>query len=99
MTELDIHKCLFSYGTYPMTMILHHLEMEDRFEDCQLILDSMTSYKAKFKNVTDELPTKWSKEFEEEYFSYFKKISPEGELLAKGNLEYYIKDIMKRLKL
>ena len=99
MTELDVHKCLFSYGTYPMTIILHHLEVEDRFEDCKLILESMNSYRARFKHVTEELPTKWSKEFEKEYFSYFKKMNEEGQLIARENLEYYVRDIKQRLKL
>ena len=98
MTENDIHKCLVSYGFFPMTLILKELESENKFEDCALILKSMISYRERFKLVEDNIPTKWSEKFEEEYYSYFKNLDVKGELLAKGNMEYYIKDIKKRLK-
>lgn len=99
MTENDIHKCLISHGFYPMTLILKELEKENRFYECNEILKAMLSYRERFKIVEDYIPTQWSKEFEKEYFSYFKNVGDDGELLTKGNLEYYVKDIKVRLEL
>lgn len=99
MTENDIHKCLISYGFFPMTIILKELEDKEDYETCALILKSMNVYRERFKLVTDDIPTQWSKEFEKEYYNYFKKINSEGELLAKNNMEYYLKDIKERLNI
>lgn len=99
MTKNDVQKCLVSYGFFPMTKVLIELESKNRFEDCALILEAMQEYRLKFHIVEDDIPTQYSKEFEKEYFSYFKKSDGEGELIAKSNLEYYIKDIKERLKL
>ena len=99
MTKNDIQKCLLSYGFYPMTLVLKELEAQDRFEKCKEILDAMQDYRIRFSIVEDNIPTKWSKAFEKEYFSYFKNLDKNGELLAKGNLRGYIKDIKNRLEL
>lgn len=99
MEENNIHKCLISYGFFPFTIILKELEEQDRFEECGIILRAMTSYRKKFKLVEDDIPTKWSDSFENEYYSYFKKIDENGILLAKSNILYYLKDIKQRLKL
>jgi hypothetical protein len=98
-TENEIHKVIISYGFYPMTLVLKDLEEREMFEECALILNAMKSYRDKFKIVTDEIPTKWTLEFEKEYFSYFKKVDESGKLIAKENLNYYLKDIYKRLEL
>ena len=97
MTENDVHKCLIAYRFFPMTLILKDLEKDNQFEKCKIILDAMVSYIQRFKVVEDDIPTQWSKEFEEEYYSYFKKIDSNGVLLAKGNIDYYLSDIKKRL--
>jgi len=97
LTENDIHKCLLSYGIYPMTLILKELETENRFEACAFILKAVLSYRAKYVNIIDDIPTQWSEDFEKEYYDYFK--SDEHREIAKSNLEYYIKDIKKRLGL
>ena len=99
MTENDIHKCLLSYGIYPMTLILKELEEENRFETCAFILKAVLSYRVKYPIIEDDIPTQWSEDFEKEYYSYFKALSPEGNLLARENMEYYLKDIKKRLQL
>lgn len=99
MTELDIHKCLISYGFFPMTLILKKLEEAERYEDCDIIINAMISYRERFKLVTDDIPTKWSVEFEKDYYSYFKKADSNGLLLAKQNIDFYIKDIEKRLSI
>lgn len=99
MTELDVHKCLLSYGFFPMTKVLKKLEKDERYEDCDVILKSMITYREKYKLVEDYIPTKWSQEFEYLYFSYFEKVDETEKLIAKGNLKYYIDDIKKRLQL
>lgn len=99
MTENDIHKCLISYGFFPMTLVLKELEQENRFEECNIILKAMLSYRERFKIVEDDIPTQWSEDFEKEYYSYFKKLDDKGELLARGNTDYYLRDIKNRLKL
>ena len=99
MTENDIHKCLMSFGFYPFTLILKELEEQQRFEECDVILNAMNSYRNRFKIVTDDIPTKWSKEFEDEYFSYFKKLDSEGQLIARENVKWYLGEIRKRLEL
>lgn len=99
MTENDIHKCLISYGFFPMSLVLKELEKENRFEECSEILKAMLSYRERFKIVEDDIPTQWSEEFEKEYYSYFKKLDTKGELLARGNTDYYLRDIKNRLKL
>lgn len=96
MTEKDVHKCLISFGFYPMTLILKELEQDNRFEECKIILEAMNSYREKFKIVTEYIPTKWSKKFEEEYYSYFKT---EDKSLVDNAINYYTKDIKNRLKL
>lgn len=73
MHEIDIHKCLISYGFYPMTLVLKELEKEEKYEECDTIFNAMTSFKEKFKIVEYNTPTSWSKDFEKEYLSYFKK--------------------------
>ena len=97
MQENNIHKCLISFGFFPMTLILKELESEDRFEECISILNAMNTYRKKFNIVEDDIPTKWSESFEKEYYSYFSKLDINGELLAKSNMEYYLKEIKKRL--
>jgi hypothetical protein len=97
MTEMDVHKCLCSYGVFPMTKVLKKLEKEERFEDCNFILKSMISYREKYHLIKDDIPTKWSREFEDLYFSYFEKVDETAKLIAKGNLMYHICDIEKRL--
>lgn len=82
-----------------MTKILKELEQEGRFEECAIILKSMVSYKDKFKLVEDDIPTQWSEEFEKEYYNCFKKLDSSGELLARSNMDYYLKEIKERLKL
>lgn len=99
MQETDVHKCLISYGFYPMTLIIKSLEEDNRFEECAIILDAMLSYRKRFSIVEDEIPTRWSKDFEKEYLSLFKTVSESGRLLIEDNLEYYLKDIRQRLKL
>ena len=99
MTELDVHKCLISYGFFPMTLILKELESQDRFEECDIILKSMISYRERFKIVEDDVPTIWSQDFEIKYYSYFEKVDCNGVLLAKNNMDYYLSDISSRLKL
>lgn len=99
MTELDAHKCLLSYGFFPMTKVLKKLEKGERYEDCDVILKSMITYREKYKLVEDYIPTQWSQEFEDLYFSYFEKVDETEKLIAKGNLKYYIDDIKKRLSL
>ncbi len=94
MTENDIHKCLISYGFYPMTLILKELEKENRFEECNEILKAMLSYRKRFTIVEDDIPTRWSKEFEKQYYSYFN-----NHPLVSSNMDYYLKDIRDRLKL
>lgn len=99
MDKNSIQKCLLSYGFYPMTLILKELEAQDRFEECKEILDAMQDYRQRFSIVEDDIPTKWSEEFEKEYFSYFKNLDEHEELLIKSCLSYYIKDIKGRLNL
>lgn len=99
MTENDIQKCLLSYGFFPMTLILKELEENEFFEECLLILNSMNNYRERFKIVEECIPTKYSKEFEKEYYSYFKKIDDNGVLLAKENIKYYLKEIKIKLNL
>ena len=99
MIELDVHKCLISYGFFPFTLILKELEQDNKFEECSIILNAMKSYRERFKIVEDTIPTQWSKKFEEEYYSYFKNLDANGELIAKENVKYYCKDIKQRLKL
>lgn len=97
MKENDIHKCLISFGFFPMTLILKELEKEDRFEECNSILNAMTAYREKFSIVEDDIPTKWSEFFEKEYYSYFSKLDSNGGLLAKSNIKYILKEIKERL--
>ena len=97
MTENDVHKCLISYGFYPMTLIIKELEQQDRFEECLIIHSAMLVYRKRFTIVEDDIPTRWSEEFEKEYFSMFKVVSDSGRLLIEDNLEYYLKDIKRRL--
>lgn len=99
MKELDVHKCLISHGFFPMTKVLKKLEKDERYEDCDIILKSMLSYREKFHLVEDHIPTKWSQDFEDLYFSYFEKVDETGKLTAKGNLKFYVDDIKKRLQL
>lgn len=94
MTENDIHKCLISYGFFPMTLILKELEKDNRFLECEVILKSMLSYREKFTIVEYDVPTQWSEEFEKQYYSYF-----DNHYLVKENMTYYLKDIRSRLKL
>lgn len=98
-TENDVQKCLLSYGFFSMTKILKELEEEDRFEECQAILDAMIAFKDRFSFFKEKLPLQWSEKLEQEYYNYFEKLTDEGELLAKKNLEGYLKEIKKRLKL
>lgn len=98
-TENDVQKCLLSYGFFSMTKILKELEEEDRFEECQAILDAMINFKERFIVFKDRLPLQWSEKMEQEYYKYFSNLTDEGELVAKQNLEWYLKDIKKRLKL
>lgn len=93
MTDTNIHKCLVSYGFFPMTLILKELESIDEFEKCSVILSGMVSYREKFKIVEDYGPTSWSEDFEKEYYSLFKKNAD----IAKNNMEFYLNDIKKRL--
>jgi hypothetical protein len=97
--ENDIHKCLVSYGFFPMTLILKELEEEENYEMCDVILKCMNTFSSRFKVIGDEVPTQWSQEFEDEYYGYFKNLNSEGELLAKDNIIYYLQDIRKRLNL
>jgi len=97
MTELEIHKCLLSYGFYPMTLVLDQLESIEDYETCDKILKAMISYREKYKLVEEDIPTKWSKEFEKQYLSYYKNVDSDGQLLIIGNLEYYLNDIKKIL--
>ena len=99
MTELDVHKCLISYGFFPFTLILKDLEKDSRFEECSTILNAMNSYRQRFKIVEETIPTQWSKEFEDEYYSYFTKLDENLQLIAKSNIQWYLKDIKQRLKL
>lgn len=94
MTEKDIHKCLISFGFYPMTLILKELEEQQRFEDCSIILNAMNSYRKRFYIVEDDIPTKWSEEFKKEYYSYFS-----NHPLVDNNMEYYLGEIKIRLAL
>ena len=94
MTERDIHKCLISFGFYPMTLILKELEGHQRFEECSIILNAMNSYRKRFYIVEDDIPTKWSEEFKKEYYSYFS-----NHPLVDDNIEFYLDDIRKRLAL
>lgn len=93
MTDTNIHKCLVSYGFFPMTLILKELESIDEFEKCSVILSGMVSYREKFKIVEDSIPTSWSEEFEKEYYSLFKNNAD----IARNNMEFYLDDIKKRL--
>lgn len=96
MKERDVYRCLLSYGFYPMTLVLKDLEKEDRFEECNFILEAMNSYKEKIKlDDIVEISTKWSEDYKKEYYTYF---GWEIELI-ENNLNYYIKDIKNRLKL
>lgn len=99
MNEQDIQKCLISYGIFPMTKILKKLEKQQRFEECDIILKSMISYREKFHLTEDDIPTQWSQEFEDLYFSYFENIDETEKLIAKQNLKHYLEDIKKRLYL
>jgi hypothetical protein len=99
LTENDTHKCLISYEFFPMTKILQELEQVERFEECNIILNTMNNYRERFKIVTDDIPTQYSKDFENEYYSYFKKLDDNLQLIARSNIEYYIADIKKRLLL
>lgn len=99
MIEEDIHKCILSYGFFTLTLILKELEEQDRYEECNTILKAMISYRERFKIIKEEIPTRWSEDFEKEYYSYFKKLDSNGELLARGNMEGYLLDIKKRLQL
>lgn len=94
MTEKDIHKCLISYGFYPLTLILKELEHKNRFEECSIILNAMMSYRERFKLVEEDIPTKWSEEFKKEYYSYFS-----NHPLVDNNVELFLQDIRKRLAL
>lgn len=99
MTTNDVQKCLISYGFFPMTLVLRELELAERFEECKIILGAMLDYRKRFTIVSEDIPTQYSKEFEQEYFSYFSKLDDKYELIAKSNLEYYVGDIKKRLQL
>lgn len=94
MKENDVHKCLLSYGFYPMTLVLKELEGREEFEKCKNILDAMNSYKERFNVQYD---TYCSDNLKKEYFSYFQEKNIKE--LAKSNVDYYIKDIKNRLKL
>lgn len=96
MTEKEIHKCLISTGFYPMTVVLKDLEKQNRFEECAIILNAMKSYREKYKIVTDEIPTKWSEDFQKEYYSYFNTSDRD---LIDDIVSYHVKDIENRLKL
>ena len=96
MTEKDVHKCLISTGFYPMTIILQILEKENRFEECVFILESMNSYREKYKIVADEIPTQWSEEFRNQHYRFFKNADKS---LIDNSVDYYVKDIKNRLKL
>lgn len=99
MEELDVHKCLIIYGFFPMTKVLKKLEKEQRFEECDVILKSMVSYRTRIDLKQEDVPTQWSQEFEDLYFSYFEKVDETEKLIAKGNLKFYVDDIKKRLQL
>jgi methenyltetrahydromethanopterin cyclohydrolase len=97
MTENDVHKCLMSYGVFPMTTILKELEEQNRFEECHIIHSSILSYINRYPSIVGHIKTQWSKDFEKEYYAYFK--NEEYKQIAKENLEWYLKDIKKRLQL
>ena len=99
MLENEIHKCLIYFGFFPMTLIIKELEYQEKFEECCQILNAMNTYRKRFTIVEDDIPTQWSEKFEKEYYSYFKKLDDNGELLAKGNMNYYLKEIKQKLKL
>lgn len=99
MKESDVHKCLFNYGFFPMTIILKKLEEKERYQECNLILKSMISFRERFKDVWGEASTKWSKDFENKYYSYFDGINTASVKVAKNQIKLNLKDIKQRLKL
>jgi hypothetical protein len=98
-SELDVHKCLLSYGFFPMLLILREKELKEEYLICAKIKNAIISFKENHPFLGEEYKTKYTEEIEKEYYSYFKRLTFEGELLAKKNIVYYLKDIKQRLNI
>ena len=82
-----------------MTLILKDLEKQERYKECAVIVEAMKSFIIKFNNLPNTTPTKWSKEFEERYYSYFYIGGKDFSWLVTETLKYIKRDINNRLNL
>ncbi len=99
MTQNDIHKCIISYGLYPLTLVIKELEDSESYEKCAEIKNAVEEYKRKFDYLKTGELERWSIELEMEYFNELTRITKTDGSIVKSNMEWYVKDIKKRLKI
>ena len=97
MTEKSIHQAIVSFGILPMTLVLKQLEYEQRFEECLEIKNAIEAFNKRFSYYNH--PTQYSEELEKEYYEAMGELTKTDCKIAKGNMEYYIREINKKLEL
>ena len=99
MTEKSIHQSIISYGVLTVTLVINALEEDERYEECAQIKSGLESFNKRFYYLNYPLVTQYSAELEKEYYDAMGELTKTDCKIAKENMDYYIREVFKKLEL